>query len=51
LGITWGGLVGGRGHRKGQLRVLVLGARQPFRFRAPYCRRTKGKGKGKGRLS
>jgi hypothetical protein len=22
LGITWGGLVGGRGHRKGQLRVL-----------------------------
>jgi hypothetical protein len=22
LGITWGGLVGDRGHRKGQLRVL-----------------------------
>jgi hypothetical protein len=22
LGITWGGVVGGRGHRKGQLRVL-----------------------------
>jgi hypothetical protein len=31
LGITWGGLVGDRGHRKGQLRVL---ARQ--RSRAPH---------------
>jgi hypothetical protein len=32
LGITWGGLVGDRGHRKGQLRVL--GSRQPLR--APH---------------
>jgi hypothetical protein len=31
LGITWGGLVGGRGHRKGQLRVLG----------SPSARRTK----------
>jgi hypothetical protein len=43
LGVTWGGLVGDRGHRKGQLRVLG----------SPSARRTKepmagGGGRGLG---
>jgi hypothetical protein len=49
LGITWGGLVGDRGHRKGQL-LRVLGARQPFR--APHQgtqdRGATGGGRGRG---
>jgi hypothetical protein len=36
LDITWSGLVGGKGHRKGQLRVL----------RSPSARRTKNPGPG-----
>jgi hypothetical protein len=44
LGITWGGLVGGRGHRKGQFRVLcspsALHAKTP---------KTGGGGTGGGR--
>jgi hypothetical protein len=43
LGITWGGLVGGRGHRKGQLRVL--GSPSALRTKEP---RTGGPPGGRG---
>jgi hypothetical protein len=43
LGITWGGLVGGRGHRKGQL--CVLGSPSALRTREP---RTGGPPGGRG---
>jgi hypothetical protein len=42
LGITWGGLVGDRGHRKGQFRVLVLGSPGPVR--APHLEGTQDRG-------
>jgi hypothetical protein len=49
LCITWGGLVGGRGHRKGQLRVLgILGSPQPFCARHTKEPRTGGPPGGRG---
>jgi hypothetical protein len=42
LGVTWGGLVSGRGHRKDQFRVL--GSHSALHINIPR----KGFGKGKG---
>jgi hypothetical protein len=39
---TWGGLVGGRGHRKGQLRVL--GTPPPPRARVPHTKNSRAGG-------
>jgi hypothetical protein len=48
LGITWGGLVGGRGHRKGQLRVLgspsARHTKEPRTRGAPGGRGVRGPG-------